>query len=57
MTAARTQPLVVSPQNDLFDFLWAPNSLDVYYLQGNLVKSVARTGGLALSPLATIRPE
>lgn len=46
-------PLVVSAQNNLFDYLWAPNSLDVYFLQGNQVRSISRSGGSSLL-LATI---
>ena len=46
--------LVSSSQNDLFHVLWARNSLDLYYVQGNRVRSVSRSGGNPLI-LATLQ--
>ena len=46
--------LVTSFQNDLFDVLWAPDSLELYYVQGDRVRSVSRSGGNPLI-LATLQ--
>ncbi len=46
LTSGIESTLVNSPAQNLFDFLWSPTSSAIYYLQGNLVRSIPRSGGV-----------